>query len=62
MDLPVTPAQVAAVAAHFRLPLYASRREGGFLRELELDGMGSARIRSPTFTGSGAAGQAGLPL
>lgn len=42
MDWPVTEAYCRAVAAHFRLPLYLSWKEGGFRRELLRDGVATA--------------------
>jgi len=62
MDWPVTPAYVAAVAAHLGLPLYRSWREGGFRREMDRDGVATAPIRFETPEGRlGRAGGAGPP-
>jgi hypothetical protein len=62
MDWPVTPAYVAALAAHFGLPLYRSWREGGFRRELDRDGDPTAPILFETPAGVvSRAGGAGPP-
>lgn len=62
MDWPVTPAYVAALAAHFGVPLLRSWREGGFRREMGRDDAPSAPIRYETLEGRlGVAGGAGPP-
>ena len=64
MDWPITPAYVAALARHFRLPLYRSWREGGFRREMDRDGTPTAPILFETSDGpmrrSGGAGPPGV--
>lgn len=62
MDWPITSAYVAALAAHFGLPLYGSWREGGFRREMDRDGAPTAPIIYETPEGVlGRAGGAGPP-
>ncbi len=62
MDWPITPAYVAALADHFGLPLYGSWREGGFLREMNRDGVPTAPVLFETPEGrSGRAGGNGPP-
>jgi 3'-phosphoadenosine 5'-phosphosulfate sulfotransferase (PAPS reductase)/FAD synthetase len=62
MDWPITPAYVAALAAHFGLPLYRSWREGGFRREMDRLGAPTAPIAFETPDGGlGRAGGAGPP-
>ncbi|MCI3130968.1 phosphoadenosine phosphosulfate reductase family protein [Phenylobacterium aquaticum] len=64
MDWPITPAYVAAVAAHLGLPLYRSWREGGFRREMDRDGTPTAPVLFDTPDGrlgrAGGAGPAGV--
>lgn len=62
MDWPVTPAYVAALAAHFGLPLYHSWRDGGFRREMDRARAPTAPIVFETLEGGlGRAGDAGPP-
>ena len=62
MDWPITPAYVAALAEYFRLPLYGSWREGGFLREMNRDGAATAPVVFETPEGRlGRAGGGGPP-
>ena len=62
MDWPITPAYVAALAAHFDLPVYRSWREGGFRREMDRNGVATAPVVFETPEGRlGRAGGAGPP-
>ena len=56
LDWPITPAYCAAFAAALGLPLYRSRRRGGFLGEL--DRVARPAQRSST---SGRTGRSGAP-
>ncbi len=62
LDWPITPAYCAAFAAELGLPLYRSRRRGGFLGELDRDGSPSGEIVYERPDGSiGCAGGKGPP-
>lgn len=59
MDWPVTLDYCRRVAAHFKLPLYLSYKEGGFLREMNRDQSATAPIVFETPDGVERVGGAG---
>lgn len=62
MDWPCTPSYCQVMATHFKIPLYTSWREGGFMREMLRDKMPTAPTKFEKPDGTlGVAGGSGKP-